>query len=160
MWRRGSGNYVLTVYDYTGDNNDACTLSADDEVLPLTSDKTTLTNKIKNLDIAGSTAGQIGTAWAWYLLSPNWKALWPSSAALAYSPGKLQKIAVLMTDGEYNLQYDAKGIITGETGAGSAANGDLDHAGARRMRGHEEGRHHGLHRRLRPRRQQDREPTR
>jgi hypothetical protein len=29
-----------------------------------------------------------------------------------------------MTDGEYNLQYDAKGITTGESGAGAAANGD------------------------------------
>ena len=29
----------------------------------------------------GGTAGQIGTAWAWYTLSPNWNALWPSSAA-------------------------------------------------------------------------------
>jgi Flp pilus assembly protein TadG len=120
----GAGNYVLTVYDYTGDNAVACELTADDEVLPLTSNKTTLTNKIKNLDLSGTTAGQIGTAWAWYTLSPNWNALWSSSPAQAYSPGKLQKIAVLMTDGEYNTEYDAKGIKTGETGAGNAANSD------------------------------------
>lgn len=113
----GPGNYVLTVFGN-------CGLNADDEVLPLTSNKTSLTNKIKNLDIAGATAGQIGTAWAWYLLSPNWKTLWPSSAALAYNPGGLQKIAVLMTDGEYNTEYDAKGIQTGQPGAGNAANGD------------------------------------
>jgi Flp pilus assembly protein TadG len=120
----GAGNYVLPVYDYTGDSSNACSLIAADEVLPLTSSKSALTSKISNLALAGSTAGQIGTAWAWYLLSPNWNTLWPSSPALAYSPGKLQKIAVLMTDGEYNLQYDDKGIVTGETGAGSAANGD------------------------------------
>ena len=113
----GPGNYVMTVY---GD----CGLTPNDETLPLTANNGLLTAKIKNLDLAGSTAGQIGTAWAWYLLSPNWNALWTSSAAQAYNPSKLQKIAVLMTDGEYNTEYDAKGIQTGQMGAGNAANGD------------------------------------
>ncbi len=129
-------------------------------MLPLTSNNTTLTNKIKNLEIAGSTAGQIGTAWAWYLLSPNWKSLWTASAAQAYNPGKLQKIAVLMTDGEYNLQYDAKGIIDRRDRRRQRRQRRLDHAGPRRLRCHEEGRHHGLCGRLRPRRQPDRDRPR
>jgi Flp pilus assembly protein TadG len=116
----GSNNYVMTLFNASG----SCGLSADDEMMPLSADKTALKNKIDSLDIAGSTAGQVGTAWAWYTLSPNWNSLWPAAAkATAYDAGT-RKFAILMTDGEYNLQYDAKGITTGENGAGAAANGD------------------------------------
>jgi len=102
----------------------SCPLSADDEVMPLSSDKEALKTKIENLDLAGSTAGQIGTAWAWYTLSPNWNALWPADAQAAAYGSNAHKYTILMTDGEYNLQYDADGVQTGSTGAGSAANDD------------------------------------
>jgi Flp pilus assembly protein TadG len=115
----GTGNFVMTLYD----TSTACALSTNEEVVPLSADKEFLKGRIDKLSVSGGTAGQIGTAWAWYMLSPNWNTLWSStSAATAYSP-KTQKIAILMTDGEYNLQYDAKGIATGSLGAGSAANG-------------------------------------
>ena len=45
-----------------------------------------------------------------------------ASQPAAYGTTSLQKIAILMTDGEYNTQYDANGVKTGSTGAGSAAN--------------------------------------
>ena len=65
-----------------------------------------LKRRIDKLTIAGSTAGQLGTAWAWYLLSPNWNSLFPlSSAAASYTAEKNKKIAVLMTDGDYNTEY-------------------------------------------------------
>ena len=41
------------------------------EIMPLTSNKTALTNAINALTHGGSTAGQIGTAWGWYMVSPN-----------------------------------------------------------------------------------------
>ena len=51
----------------------------------------------------GTTAGQLGTAFAWYMLSPNWADIWPAdSKPAAYGTAKLRKIAVLMTDGAYN----------------------------------------------------------
>jgi len=88
-------------------------------IMPLSSDKTALKARIDKLDTGGSTAGHLGTAWAWYLLSPKWNYLFPSSsAAAAYSDlaattsdgyPKLKKIAVLMTDGEYNINY-CKGV--------------------------------------------------
>jgi Flp pilus assembly protein TadG len=87
-----------------------CTLPTGSEILPLTNDRTSLINKINGLKAKGGTAGQIGTAWAWYTLSPNWNSLWPSSAAQAYGAGDLRKIAVLMTDGDYNTVYDKNGI--------------------------------------------------
>ena len=102
----------------------SCALTAADELLPLTNDKELLKTRIAGLELAGSTAGQIGTAWAWYTLSSNWNSLWDAdSAAKAYGAGT-RKIAILMTDGEYNLQYNKDGISTGSTGAGSAVNSD------------------------------------
>ena len=117
----GSGKYVMTMYKTNG----SCALSSDEELVPLTSNKTLLNTRIGKLGASGMTAGQLGTAWAWYTLSPNWNALWSSDAnkAAAYGPNA-EKIAILMTDGEYNMQYDSKGISTGSSGAGSAANGN------------------------------------
>lgn len=103
-----SGSRVGRLYPNTGGT---CSLvnSTDPEVnsiQPLSSDKTVLKRRIDKLAIAGSTAGQLGTAWAWYLLSPNWNSLFPlASAAASYTAEKNRKIAVLMTDGEYNTEY-------------------------------------------------------
>lgn len=96
--------------------------STDEEVntiQPLTSDKTALKRRIDKLATGGSTAGHLGTAWTWYLLSPNWSSLFPGgSAPGSYSNltklnakgmPELRKIAVLMTDGEYNINY-CKGV--------------------------------------------------
>jgi Flp pilus assembly protein TadG len=113
-----SGNYVMARYD----SNSSCGLSDNEELTPLTSDKTTLKSAIKSLNASGGTAGQIGTAWAWYALSPNWNSLWSSGNKAGEYGGKLQKIAILMTDGEYNTEYDSNGVQTGSAGAGQAAN--------------------------------------
>ncbi len=73
------------------------------EILPLTDDKDTLKSTVDGYSTGGYTAGHIGTAWAWYLLSPKWNAIWPSDAEpAAYNDGKTKKVAILMTDGEYN----------------------------------------------------------
>jgi len=115
----GSGNYVMTLYNSAG----SCGLPSADALVPLTNNATDLKNKITNLVLSGSTAGQVGTAWAWYTLSPEWNTLWSASgAAAAYGSG-VRKIAILMTDGAYNMEYDSHGISAGSTGAGSAVNG-------------------------------------
>ena len=116
----GNGNYVMSLFNSSG----VCGLPAADELVPLTDSKTTLKDKIKNLVLSNTTAGQIGTAWAWYTLSPNWNALWSTpNKADAYDTPTV-KIAILMTDGEYNLQYDSNGVQTSSSGAGVAANAD------------------------------------
>ncbi len=122
-------NYVLPIrwsVDESKKNQVAdCTLGAESAVMPLTNNKQQLLDKISGLTGKGGTAGQVGTAWAWYTLSPNWNSLWPSSTASAYGRDDLRKIAVLMTDGEYNAQYTSEGIATGSSGAGSTpANAD------------------------------------
>ena len=82
------------------------------QIMPLTSDKAALKARIESLPAAGTTAGSLGTAWAWYLLSPKWTDVWkgenmpaPYSDLTTIGPKglpKLKKVAVLMTDGIYN----------------------------------------------------------
>jgi len=87
-------------------------------VQPLSNDKVLLKRRIDKLSEAGSTAGQMGTAWAWYMLSPNWAYLWPSAnRPAAYHTEKTDKIAILMTDGEYNTAH-CKGVLAKDSGYG------------------------------------------
>jgi len=89
---------------------------------PLTADKTALHNVITGLSASGSTAGQIGIAWGWYMLSPNWGSLWPSSVnrPAAYGADELIKVAIIMTDGEFNTNY-CNGVIAKDAASGSGA---------------------------------------
>ncbi len=97
----------------------------DDTVVPMTNDKQMLKDKIDDLDLGGGTAGHIGTAWAYYMLSPNWApVVGVNSAAALYNAPKTDKIAILMTDGEYNYTYDNQGIPTSSKGSGGNANGN------------------------------------
>jgi Flp pilus assembly protein TadG len=99
-------------------------------ITPLTNDKTVLKSQIDLLQAAGSTAGHIGVAWGWYLLSPNWGYLWPSASQPApYSDldvldamGRplLRKIIILMTDGDFNTPY-CQGVISHDSTSGSAS---------------------------------------
>ncbi|MEZ5924501.1 MAG: pilus assembly protein [Hyphomicrobiaceae bacterium] len=88
-------------------------------LLPLTSDKEALTDRIAGLEAYGSTAGALGTAMAWYTLSPHWSGVFTGASApgsyadLNPDPltgvAKLKKAAVLMTDGVYNTYRGWKG---------------------------------------------------
>ncbi len=75
-------------------------------VIPLTNSRTTLDSFVDNATVGGATPGHLGTAWASYLLSPDWSSIWPSSSQpSAYNSTTTTKAAILMTDGEYNLQF-------------------------------------------------------
>lgn len=135
------GRYTTTTTGSGSNKKGKCDVPAAAELLPLTSDKSALLSKISGLSTAGSTAGHLGTAWAWYLLSPNWGSLWTDAASrpAAYGTDKLKKIAVLMTDGEYNTVYSPSGTqinvsVSGltETCTGSA-NTDCTSAQARAL---------------------------
>lgn len=71
----------------------------------------------------GATAGHIGTAWGWYLLSPEWAGVLPAeSAPAAYSDKMVQKSMIVMTDGEFNTAYiGGKGA---DPGTNRGANSD------------------------------------
>lgn len=71
-------------------------------VIPLTNDKSALTTAIAGLSANGATSGHLGTAWAWYTISPQWASRWPSgSAPVSYTQADNIKAVVLMTDGNY-----------------------------------------------------------
>jgi Flp pilus assembly protein TadG len=102
----------------------ACTPA--NAIMPLTDDKVALKTHIDGFTPSGMTAGQIGTQWAWYMLSPEWNAVWPAaSRAGAYGAEDVTKVAILMTDGEYNQAYDAAGVAT-QTSGRASANGTAD----------------------------------
>lgn len=75
-------------------------------VIPLTNSRSTLTSFFQDITVGGATAGHLGTAWASYLLSPDWSNIWPgSSTPTAYTNTGVKKAAILMTDGQYNIQF-------------------------------------------------------
>jgi Flp pilus assembly protein TadG len=116
---RGAGNKCtyerLSPTNQTTDNaptgSDALKISSEArgagcpaaEVIAMTDDKAKLKSSVASFTAANSTAGHLGTAWAYYLLSPKWSSIWPTSSKPAnYNDTNTRKIAVLMTDGQYN----------------------------------------------------------
>jgi len=92
-------------------------------ITPLTTDRTLLNSRISSFQAAGSTAGHIGLAWGWYMISPRWASLFPAgSQGAAYTAPETLKIVVLMTDGAFNTGY-CNGVISRDSnnGAGSAS---------------------------------------
>ncbi len=78
--------------------------------VPLTEDKAALNAHVNGLVAEGGTAGHLGIAWGWYLLSPNWSGIWPAdSAPRLYGAERTSKFLILMTDGEFNIQHPTAG---------------------------------------------------
>ncbi len=105
-------------------SNGACTTT--NYVTPLTSNKTRLNAAIDDLSTGGNTAGQLGAAWSWYMISPNFADIWDKEVEnkpLNYDHEDLIKVAVLMTDGEFN-SATCYGVVTGS--AGSTWNAQCD----------------------------------
>ena len=96
---------------WTYNDGGTCEMAEQNEILPLTSSKSELNSKIDSLTAQRGTAGALGTAMTWYMLSPNFASVWPSGAAESYSKltqtlpngkPKLRKVTILMSDGVYN----------------------------------------------------------
>ncbi len=81
-------------------------------IMPLSTDKTALKASVEDYVAAGSTAGQIGAAWGWYMVDPNFAYLWPTaSQPAAYTKPDLLKVVIMMTDGEFNSEY-CNGVLS------------------------------------------------
>lgn len=94
------GSPVGKMYTPDGDGCPSAT------IFPLSTDKTALKAAITDLDDGGATAGQIGAAWGWYMLSPNFASLWPTaSQPAAYTATDVLKVLIIMTDGDFNTAY-------------------------------------------------------
>ena len=81
------------------------------EVQPLTNNRNRLRSQIDRYSAAGWTAGHLGVAWSYYLLSENWRDAYSIDSKPAAYSADVQKIAILMTDGAFNTAYE--GITTG-----------------------------------------------
>ncbi len=96
------GAYASTVSNYSSNVPSTSLMN------PLSTDKDALKGVIDNFSAVGSTAGHIGVAWTWYLLSPKWNGIFTGNAAPnAYDATKTQKVAVLLSDFDMNSYYES-----------------------------------------------------
>ncbi|MEO0618745.1 MAG: pilus assembly protein [Pseudomonadota bacterium] len=110
--RPDAGAYLEVVSDganatdidpHQGDSAYAC---PETEVLPLSKSRSVLNERINSLSAAGYTAGHLGTAWAWYMISPEWKSVFKGNSKPArYDDEDVIKSVLLMTDGAYNTMF-------------------------------------------------------
>jgi Flp pilus assembly protein TadG len=75
-------------------------------ILPLTNIESDLTAQIDSYSADGATAGHIGMAWGWNLISPNFGSVFSGSHTPAqYTDITTIKSVVIMTDGLFNTSY-------------------------------------------------------
>ncbi len=77
-------------------------------IAPLSYNKASIISDINSLTAdTGSTAGHLGAAWGWYTISPEWNSIYSGShAPHPYDKTDLTKAVILMTDGEFNTEYE------------------------------------------------------
>lgn len=77
-------------------------------VIPLQgkSNAATLKSTVNGYAAAGATAGHIGAAWGWYMLSDKWASVLPSDSVPEPTSNKsVHKHVIFMTDGQFNTAY-------------------------------------------------------
>lgn len=79
------------------------------KLVALTADKQKLLDAIKDFRADGVTAGGIAVQWGYYMLSPKWRSA-ITDAGLGSGPAKhdrkkVAKVAILMTDGQFNTAF-------------------------------------------------------
>lgn len=91
---------------YSTNPNNACA-KPHEPVMALSNSKSDLASKIMNLtNPEGATAGQLGTAWAWYAIAPEFASAWGvERKEYEQDDGRNLKAVVLMTDGVYNKHH-------------------------------------------------------
>jgi Flp pilus assembly protein TadG len=79
------------------------------ELVPLTADRDKLVESIADYEAVGVTAGAIGIQWTYYMLSPRWRDVIVNAdlgkGPANHAPNKTVKVAILMTDGQFNTAY-------------------------------------------------------
>jgi hypothetical protein len=95
------GDYSSIVRNYSSNVPGSGSL-----VTPLSTDKSSLKTTIGNFTANGTTAGHVGTAWSWYVLSPRWSSIWTgTSVPNAYDAATTSKAVVLLSDFDMNSYY-------------------------------------------------------
>ena len=90
-------------------------------ITPLTTNKTDLHATANALPASGATAGHLGLAWAWYMVSPNFASMLPEeSKPGSYDADNLRKFVILMTDGAFNTMY-CDGVLSKDSSNGGTS---------------------------------------
>ncbi len=67
--------------------------------------RSSITGMISGLTATGGTAGHIGSAWGWYMISPTWADLHPTGSKPEEASSSVIKVVIVMTDGIFNRSY-------------------------------------------------------
>ncbi|MNU27331.1 von Willebrand factor type A domain protein [compost metagenome] len=142
-WEDSSGNDWITVkgnsgkktYDSPLDETNGPNKYCPAEVTRLTPEKAKIVTAINSMKAVGNTHINVGAVWGWRMLSPKWRGLWGGDMAkyelpLDYFTPKMNKAAVIMTDGENTMSssvYTAYGWLAdkklGTSNSSSAVSG-------------------------------------
>jgi hypothetical protein len=100
----------------------------DAKIIPLTTDKDALLASIDDFKANGFTAGAIAVQWTYYMLSPQWRSAIEDAdlgdGPANSNPDKISKVAILMTDGQFNTAY--AGVSSGFNGQGGLSRGNAE----------------------------------
>ncbi len=84
------------------------TPGAANKIKPLSSDKASLEAAVNALTPAGTTAAHLGLAWAWYMMSPKWDAIFTgTNLPNAYNTTNTYKAIVVLSDFDFNSYYES-----------------------------------------------------
>jgi len=102
-------------------SNDPNAFCPDGEILPLTAEKSVVSDHIDDLTAFGFTMTNVGFTWGWRTISPLWSGEWGASAApVDYDDPVIKKAIIFMTDGIADWSgnyYTAYGFLNdGELG--------------------------------------------
>lgn len=124
--RNGKKYYALVNRDdHLGGGMNRC---PDAEMIPLTADSDALLDSIDDFQADGYTAGAIAIQWTYYMLSPQWRTAIRNAGlgkgASDANPKKIAKVAILMTDGQFNTAFAGAG--DSYNGQGNLARGNAE----------------------------------
>ncbi|MEO9970218.1 MAG: pilus assembly protein TadG-related protein [Hyphomonadaceae bacterium] len=105
---------------FNGSINDGAALTScpESEPLALTADRADLLDYIDDMEALGGTAGHLGIAWGWYLISPEWDKVWPTaSRPTEYFEEETAKAMIIMTDGIFNSRNAVGDVDSNEMAA-------------------------------------------
>ena len=101
-----------------GNNATGPNLGCGPPIIPLQSSKQVALNAIAAMGpwSRGGTMGNLGLAWGWRVLSPDWRGMWgapsPDTLPMDYDTPLMDKVIVMLTDG-VNEWYDYPGYAPG-----------------------------------------------
>ncbi|TIW89663.1 MAG: VWA domain-containing protein [Mesorhizobium sp.] len=125
--RNGKKYYALVNRDdhLGGEGMNRC---PDAQVIPLTADSDALLDSIDDFRAGGYTAGAIAIQWTYYMLSPQWRSAIKNAGlgngASNANGKKIAKVAILMTDGQFNTAF--AGAAGSYNGQGNLARGNAE----------------------------------